>query len=297
MASWFQPVLRAIRWIGFAGYRVAVPIRIDPETIRRLLVHEARIHALPGRELRDLGDSILVRDPDDPEPFWNRLAAVRWPTAPDAFDRRLTEMLVLFAAIARQPHIWPAPAHDGPPDLVARLVANGFRDMGAGIVMALADRTVAPPADGTSPGVTVERLAGLSEMDATAVADAVVSVLADAFDIVGDREAGVRTETMMALQHPWFTHYLVRLDGRPAAIARRSTFDGVSYLSSIGTARWARGHGFGGFVTAAATRDAVEAGSAWTYLGVFADNPTAIRLYERVGFERIGDACPDLLLV
>ena len=86
--------------------------------MRRLLLHEARVHAIPGRELRDLGDAILLHDPADPEPFWNRLEALRWPVEADAFDRRLTEMLVLFASLGRQPHIWAAPLHDSPADLV-----------------------------------------------------------------------------------------------------------------------------------------------------------------------------------
>ena len=38
-------------------------------------------------------------------------------------------------------------------------------------------------------------------------------------------------------------------------------------------------------------------GSEWTYLGVFADNVPAIRLYEGIGFDRVGEASPDLLLV
>jgi ribosomal protein S18 acetylase RimI-like enzyme len=41
----------------------------------------------------------------------------------------------------------------------------------------------------------------------------------------------------------------------------------------------------------------VDAGSDWTHLGVFVDNSDAIRLYEGLGFERIGEPCPDLLLV
>lgn len=283
-------VLPGIVWV--------VPIEIDPEAMRRLLMHEARIHAMPGRELRDLGDSILLHDAADPEPFWNRLAALRWPEEPAAFDRRLTEILILFATLARQPHIWPSPAHDTPRDLVARLVSNGFRDMGAGLVMALAGRTAPPPTDGELPaGVTLDRLAGLSGPAAASAAEDIVEVLADAFDVMGSREAGVRAETVGSLRHPWFTHYLVRQDGLPAAVARRATFDNLSYLSSIGTARWARGRGLGRIVTAAAARDALAADSAWTYLGVFADNQTAIRLYEWVGFDRIGDAGPDLLLV
>jgi len=266
--------------------------------MRRLLLHEATIHAMPTRELRDLGDAILVHDPADPEPFWNRLAAIRWPADTDAFDRRLTEVVVLFATLARQPHVWPAPAHDSPPDLVARLISNGFRDMGAGMLMVLANRSAIGSNGGMlAQGVTVERLSGLGEPAAAEVSGAIVEVLADAFEVGADRAPGVEAETTASLRHPWFTHYLVRENGRAAAVARRGTFDGLTYLSSIGTARWARGRGFGRLVTEAATRDAVAAGSACTYLGVFADNDVAIRLYERAGFERIGDAVPDLLLV
>jgi GNAT superfamily N-acetyltransferase len=276
-----------------------MPIRIEPDTMRRLLMHEAQVHATPGRDLRDLGDAILLHDPTDPEPFWNRLAAVRWPADPGAFDRRLTEMFVLFASLARQPHVWPSPPHDGPPDLVARLIANGFRDMGAGLVMALTDdaATRTSREQGLAPGVTLERAAGLVGQPADEMSTAVVDVLTDAFGAVAEREPGIRAETLASLRHPWFTHYLVRLEGRPAAVARRATFDGLTYLSSIGTAAWARGRGLGRLVTATAVRDALESGSELTYLGVFVDNAPAIRLYEGLGFDRVGEAGPDLLLV
>ena len=112
---------------------------VDPQTMRRLLLHEAKVHAMPGRDLRDLGDAILLHDPAEPEPFWNRLEGIRWPVGGDAFDRRLTDALVLFASLGRQPHVWAAPLYDSPVDLVARLRSNGFSDMGPGNVMALAD--------------------------------------------------------------------------------------------------------------------------------------------------------------
>jgi len=277
---------------------VEVPINVDPDTMRRILIHEAQVHATPGRTLRDLGDGILLHDPTDPEPFWNRLAAVRWPQEADAFDRRLTEVLVLFATIARQPHIWPSPAHDAPADLIARLLASGFRDMGAGMVMATTNPPEAATDEPPTPsGITLERVTRLTGPPAKALGSAIVQVLTDAFEVFSERESGVEAETIESLGHPWFTHYLVRLDGQPAAVARRATFDGLSYISSIGTASWARGRGFGRIVTATATRDALDAGSAWVYLGVFADNAVAIRLYEGLGYERIGEAVPDLLLV
>ena len=267
--------------------------------MRRLLEHEARVHAMPDRELRDLGDAILLHDQRDPEPFWNRIEALRWPTEADAFDRRLTEALVLFTSLARQPHIWPSPLHDAPPDLVERLVANGFHDVGAGCVMVMTDAE--PARTGTrrelGPHVSLERLGRTAGAGSAAVLAEVVSVLCDAFRVEDARRSGVAAETAASLENPAFTHYLARIDGEPAAVARRATFDGASYLSSIGTASWARGRGLGELVTMAAAADAVEADSEWVYLGVFAENEVAIRLYRRAGFEMVGDPAPDLLLV
>jgi ribosomal protein S18 acetylase RimI-like enzyme len=272
---------------------------IDAATMRRLTLHEARVHATPGRAVRDLGDAVMLHDPIDPEPFWNRLAAVRWPADPAAFDRRLTEMLLLFATLGRQPHIWSSPVHDTPADLVERLGANGFRDTGEGCVMVLADprpaQTIAarPPA----PGIAVECLSGIRGRAAAEAANAIVEVLVDAFDVGDERRLGVTAETITSLARPTFTHYLAHWEGRPVGVARRATFDGVSYLSSIGTARSARGRGFGRLVTAVAASDAIAAGSEWIHLGVFAENRGAIRLYRDLGFDRVGEPCPDLLLI
>lgn len=280
-----------------AAGRPAKPI--DPATMHRLLLHEARIHAVPGRDLRDLGDAILLTDPIDPDPFWNRLEGLRWPDAPDAFDRRLTEALVLFASLGRRPHIWASPLHDAPPDLVARLVDNGFSDVGAGDLMVLVDPEPATAALGTAlpPGVAVERLAGLTPGRAAVAAPDLAHVLLDAFEVDDARRTGVERETATALGHPWFTYYLARLDGRPAAVARRATFDGASYLSSIGTVGWARGRGLGGLVTRLASADALAAGSDWTYLGVFVENAGASSVYRQAGYERVGQSCPDLVLL
>jgi GNAT superfamily N-acetyltransferase len=275
-----------------------MPIQVDPATIRRMLLHESQVHSTPGRMLRDLGDSILLSDPADPEPFWNRLTAIRWPEDAAAFDRRLTEILVLFATIARQPHVWPSPAHDTPADLIARLISNGFRDMGAGMLMALpGTHNDRPGEPGLPPGVTLERVSVLQGEAAEQAATAIVGVLTDAFDVTAERGRGIEEETVVSLANPWFTHYLLRFEGEPAAVARRATFEGLSYLSSIGTTSWARGRGFGRMVTAAATQDALRLGSEWAYLGVYADNQVAMRLYETLGFARVGVAGRDLLLV
>jgi ribosomal protein S18 acetylase RimI-like enzyme len=145
--------------------------------------------------------------------------------------------------------------------------------------------------------MTLERLSGVSGIAADLAADAIVSVLLMAFGVGDDRRPGVVGETRVSLADPRFTHYLVRRDGMPVAVARRATFDGVSYLSSIGTVDAARGLGLGRFVTATAMVDAAAAGSDWIHLGVFADNTPARRLYEGLGFLMSGDPGPDMIYV
>lgn len=273
---------------------------IDAATVRRLLRHEAEVHAIPGRTLRDLGDALLLHDAEETEPFWNRAEAILWPADPAAFDRRLAEVAVVFASIGRQPHVWTAPPHDEPADLVARLKANGFEDVGDGLLMVTNDAARARDALARRPldgSLTLQRLAGLSGAPARDAAGSIMDVLLEAFHVGPDRGPGIVSETIASLADPRFMHYLVRRDGKPVAVARRATFDGISYLSSIGTVLAARGHGLGRFVTAASMVDAVDAGSDWIHLGVFSDNVPARRLYESLGFVMSGDPGPDMLLI
>jgi ribosomal protein S18 acetylase RimI-like enzyme len=93
-----------------------------------------------------------------------------------------------------------------------------------------------------------------------------------------------------------FHAVLVSIDGEPAATARRTTFAGASYLSSIGTRPAFQGRGLGRIATEIAMQDAIGAGSRWTYLGVFDSNLVARRMYESLGFVMLGGPAPDLLL-
>jgi ribosomal protein S18 acetylase RimI-like enzyme len=256
------------------------------------------VHAIPGRQLEDLGDAVLLLDPVDPEPFWNRLEALRWPSDPDAFDRRLTEASIRFAGLARQPHAWVSPPHDEPPDLAARLAANGFENAGEGCLMVVADPAASRTAvQAPRPGdVAVHRFTRLQGAPALDAAERIVSVLVDAFLVDDVRRAAIVAETLATLADARFTHYLVTVDGVAAAAAPRATFDSLSYLSSIGTSRWARGRGLGRLVTASATLDGLDAGSDWAHLGVFADNDAAIALYRSLGYELSGEPGPDMIL-
>jgi ribosomal-protein-alanine N-acetyltransferase len=195
--------------------------------------------------------------------------------------------------------VWVSPPHDEPSDLAARLIANGFENAGDGLLMIVAgdgpSRSVVE-AD-RPPGIRIHRFERLREGPAREAAERIVGVLVAAFGVGEERRAGIVAETMATLADRRFTHYVITDDDEPLAAARRATFHGLSYLSSIGTVPRARGRGLGRLVTAVATADGKAAGSEWIHLGVFADNPGAIGVYRSLGFELSGEPGPDLLLV
>jgi GNAT superfamily N-acetyltransferase len=290
---------------------------LDPDLARRLVLHEARAQQTPTRELRDLGDGWLFHDPGDAEPFWNRLIAPRWPAGAAAFDRRLDEVITLFSTLGRIPHVRPLPIGGTPDDIGERLAAAGFEMMGADLRMVLmhhgdADALV------TALTARVERSFGgqsavsVSRREWTRGAgrgpggrqwperrrwavDASL-VLADAFGVDANRRVALEHDVLACVSRTGCAVLLVSVDGVPAAIARRATTDAGSYLSSIGTRPAFRGRGLGALATALAVRDALAAGSEVVHLAVEAENDSALRLYERLGFATVGGAAPDLLL-
>ena len=273
------------------------PSDLTGPEFRWLAWHEARAHALIGREVRDLGDAVLLYDDTDREPFWNRLAGVAWPDAAGPFDRRLTEALALFAGLDRIPHVWPMPGYDEPADLTERLLSHGFEDHGGGIVMVLDPERI--PAARPTPngaGVTVERLHRLAGKPALEAARAIAAVLVASFAVEPERRVAIELEAVQGLTTDAYHVILARVDGVPAAVARRTSFAGATYLSSIGTDPAFRGQGLGRLVTALAVADSVAAASRWTYLGVFEENAIARGLYGSLGFVTVGGVAPDLLL-
>jgi ribosomal protein S18 acetylase RimI-like enzyme len=272
-------------------------LAVDAATMTAIERHELHAHAIPARETRDLGDALLLHDPLDPEPFWNRLQAVRWPADPDAFDRRLAETLALFAILGRQPHVWPSPVHAGPPDLAQRLAANGFTDIGGGHLMVLANPEASGPVRPRElpEGATLHAIARPGDARPGDLDDAGF-VLAASFGAPASRGPELAADLAVTLPDRRVVLVLVRVDGVAAAVAKATTFDGWTYLSSIGTLAGFRGRGLAGLATrhAIATAAAREPGTP--YLGVFSGNEPALHLYERLGFRSVGES-PDLLLL
>ena len=323
----------------------------DAELGLRLVLHEARAQLGPGRELRDLGDGWLLHDRGDPEPFWNRLMAPRWPAAPDAFDRRLDEVITLFSTLGRLSHVRPAPAGNRPDDLVARLRAAGFDRVGEDRRMVLVDpaaclalaeaplpprvaverlpgprpdlvperhpghpshengRDAAAGVDGPRPpsgprrrhwsrpgDLSVDAAAGLLAAPAPGWAREVAAILAEAFGVEPMRRLALESDAHAFVERGKGSLVLLREDGEAVAVARGTTRDGGTYLSSIATRPERQGRGFGALSTAIAVADAHATGDRVIHLAVETSNERAIGLYLRLGFRLVGDPIPDLLL-
>nr|WP_284287195.1 GNAT family N-acetyltransferase [Angustibacter aerolatus] len=69
-----------------------------------------------------------------------------------------------------------------------------------------------------------------------------------------------------------------------ACAAHTEHVPGVPHLASIAVHPAARGQGFGGAVTAAVSRRALQHGAEVVTLGMYADNVAARRVYQRLGF-------------
>jgi ribosomal protein S18 acetylase RimI-like enzyme len=89
---------------------------------------------------------------------------------------------------------------------------------------------------------------------------------------------------------------VVSVGDEPVATGRRYSSGGMTYLSSIATRPSWWGRGFGAAVTSALVADGRAAGTDMIYLGVETQNARAQRLYQRLGFERIGERVVDLVL-
>lgn len=269
---------------------------LSQETLRFLEVHPARAIAIPGRGWRDLGDAVMLFSATEKEPFFNRLTAVRWPEDPRAFDLRLKLAGELFTALDRKPYMWTIPGLSTPADLVGRLISNGFVDQGGGFDMILIRDPRERPDMPLPPGAVLERWNKPSPKDRRRLADDLALVIGESFNIPDSRRTNLVAEIELTLEQPNFHAYLLRVEGEPVATGERYSFDGASYLSSIGTRPAWRGRGFGNLITLALARDSVAAGFDLVYLGVYADNDRAMRLYQQLGFGTMGPRSADMLL-
>lgn len=261
---------------------------LDAATARTLELHEMAAHAGPRRSVRDLGDTILLADPLDADPFVNRASALRFPADPRGFDERLDQLVVLFATLDRRPHVWSSPLGATPADLPRRLLANGFALMGESRVMAVEGAHWSVPA--MPVGMHVRCVSGPGDAGISAACDEAAAILAAVFP--GADADRLSVELAASLGEAGHAVYLAdaRVDGitQPVAVARAYAAGGLTYLSSIGTLPEWRGRGIAGGLVAAAAAGGVASGARLTYLSVESGNEAAERAYARIGFRPVG---------
>jgi GNAT superfamily N-acetyltransferase len=271
---------------------------LDAALTRRLQVHEARAHQQTGRRLVDLGDAVLLHDPDDRDPFLNRMLALRLSDQGVAFDRRLGDLLLIFATLDRPPHLWLGPGFHTPADLADRLRAEGFAEVAASCMMldvrADPDRAAGFAESQAGSTSQIVRVSSYFGPERSQLLDAAAKVLLEAFDVPGPHDPDL-ARSLDPDGHR--DVYVVFSAGEPVAAGRRFTADGATYLSSIGTRpRW-RGRGYGAAVTRRMARDARRAApNDPVHLSVDAANVAARALYRRVGFAEAGDLALHFLL-
>ncbi|HVA87484.1 MAG TPA: GNAT family N-acetyltransferase [Candidatus Saccharimonadales bacterium] len=265
---------------------------IDADALRFLELHEARAHEHPGRRVADLGDAVLLHDPADPEPFLNRLSALRLPDGAAEFDRRLGDLIRLFATIGRRPHLWLGAGFNTPRDLRLRLTAEGFAEAGGTYLMVLPGAarllrlTKESGAASANGAARVERLGIHRGAARVRLLDQAADVLIEAFG-VGEAD---RSSLARELDPANDADVCVVLVGDEAVAAgRRHTADGATYLSSIGTRAGWSGRGYGSILTRALVDDAHAAATGPVHLAVDARNDRARAMYQRIGFVVVGD--------
>jgi len=262
--------------------RVIADASLEEPPLGRLLAFEARAHRWPERTVSDLAGGLLVHDPADPEPIFNRLVNPSWPADERDWDHWLAPILAAFERLERRPHLWLVTEPDDP--RLDRLGVAGFEQIGASRYMALAtDERVHAEAQRELPGVQLERLDGGPARPLHAAGD-LAAVIADAFDLEPALQILVEGDVTRMLDVPTIGFVLARLGGEPAAVARRTTDGSAALLAAIGTRRGFRNRGLARLVTATAAVDALAAGSRTIYLGVEDGNEAAQHLYRGLGF-------------
>lgn len=229
----------------------------------------------PGSRVEEHGELVLFLQAGDGYPYYARprFPGGR-PTVADVLKMR-----------ARQRELGVPEAlewvHETTPDLLDAAVAAGLEVLQAPLMVLDPDKLPEP-----HPFVKV--------LDTRPVEVSVVAQLA--FSSPGtlpgevgtaERDAQLGNATPMSTRH---RHAVADLPGEGVlAVGTAQRAGDVVEIAGIGTLPAARRRGLGGAVTAELARDALRRGAELVFLS--AGSLDIARVYERVGFRRVGTAC------
>ena len=234
---------------------------------------------IPGAAHQQDADLLWIRGG---RPFASVNHVLRLRMRPDGFEDRVLAVLEAFEPDAFPVTWWVGPT-SRPADVAGRLQGLGLREQEEefGMILDLAepiDEPVIPP------GVSLEPVG-----DEVALA-AMHDVMTAAFDWDADGEEKRRIyESMyrstLGVAGAGWHHFLLRLEGVPAASSSLRLVGGHAFVTNIGTAPFARGRGLGTAATVATLHLARRLGYPTAVLTASVDGRG---LYRRLGFRDYG---------
>jgi len=234
---------------------------------------------IPGGRVIDAPDATLIMSGTGYPSFNNVVASDL--TATD-IGARIDEVLRQFLP-ASVPVTWWVGPTTRPTDLAARLERLGMIQQEPEFAMALdlAEGWHTTPA---KAGATVEVVERADQLDEWLTMMHAAYGWPDA-----QKSAIVRSMYRDGLSRPAELrdthHFLVRMEGRPAACSSLFVGEGAAFVTNIGTAPDARGHGLGTLATVATLTLAREMGRALATLTASLDGRG---VYGRLGFREAG---------
>jgi ribosomal protein S18 acetylase RimI-like enzyme len=246
---------------------------------------------IPGAAHREDADLLWIRGG---RPFASVNHVLRLRMRPDGFEERVVAVLETFEPDAFPVTWWVGPTSE-PRDVGERLRALGFRqeEEEFGMILDLSepiDEPVVPP------GVSIEHVD--DELGLAALHDVMTAAYDwDADGVEKRRIYESMYRSTLGVAGAGWNHFLLRLDGLPAASSSVRLVGGQAFVTNIGTAPFARGRGLGTAATVATLHLARRLGYPTAVLTASVDGRG---LYRRLGFREYGVleryvATPDVL--
>ena len=225
---------------------------------------------LPNAVVDERDDVLAVRT-DLPLTFLNGVP--RTSFGADA-EERVRETVAWFRDRGTPFRWWLTPSVQ-PPDLIRILAANGLRHFYFATGMT-ADLANGGPARDV-PGLEIVRVEDPKTLATW------IDVFAEGFSMAD--KAKVVWRDVYSRLDTW-RHFLGILDGKPVATTSLCLGGEIGGIYHVVTLPGARGRGVGAAITAAAMRDAADAGCA---VAALQSSEMAVSVYRSIGFEACGD--------
>jgi ribosomal protein S18 acetylase RimI-like enzyme len=250
---------------------------VDPPTPGEIDQIARHLVSLPvggggtATEDEELGATFIRGSGYGPDAYY--ATAPRWQS--DTWRGSLTRVSDHLRDAGAWPSLLLCDALDRPAELAEHLHEEGWTRITAETVMWVGHASIVPHLD---PLLRIEALQSKSVAEHE-------HIEREIFGIAPSEAERRRNAVGAALEAGTARGWIVWLDQEPVAVARMSQGDGVAALQGIGVVEARREQGFGTLITTIATRAAMAVGNRIVWLSVNEEDPAALKIYRRLGFE------------